>query len=262
MADDNHLIIRYQDSDGNVTERRISEIEPEGTRVISAFCHLRNAQRIFYVPRILSATHAESGQPVSDLYSSLGLPRPPEQRRADQFQVDTTGRLCGHSAEAYKGQRNREKRELFARFHHRAIAAVYKAKFFSMFGDRCFKCGSTRALVMDHHIPMIMGGHLEPGNLVSLCRRCNGRKLDASPDDFYTAEELRRLQPLLEQQKELIDFQIDIARWMNDREAYMLDLGVDPQLVHQILHDPYHRDYVGVPRDGPGIFVSLESSNK
>ncbi len=46
------------------------------------------------------------------------------------------------SAEAYPGQRGKEKRELFTRFRLRAIEDVYKSKFFAMFNHRCFKCGT------------------------------------------------------------------------------------------------------------------------
>ncbi len=100
---------------------------------------------------------------------------------------------------------------------------------------------------------------MEPGNLVALCRRCNGKKLELAPEDFYTTAELQQIQPLLEKQKQIFDFQLDVVRWQNDRETYLLDLGVDPELVHQILYDPQHLDFVGLPKNEPGIIISLEA---
>jgi hypothetical protein len=46
------------------------------------------------------------------------------------------------SKEIYKGQRGKEKRELFKKFIFRAVKEVYKRKFFSLFDNQCFKCGT------------------------------------------------------------------------------------------------------------------------
>ncbi|WP_373506493.1 HNH endonuclease [Thiocapsa sp.] len=257
------LIIQYKDGEGKITERRISDIQPEHSRAIEAFCHLRNARRSFYVPRILTAAYADSGEVIADLYACFGLPEPEQKKQSAIFEPDATGRIRGHSAEAYKGQRNREKRALFRRFLLRAIARAYKEKFFALFDGKCFKCASTRELVMDHHVPMIKGGHLVPGNLVSLCSICNNSKLDLDPEDFYTPEELERLKLLLEQERQLFELQFDRERWENDREAYLLDLGVQPDLVHEILYNPEHIDYVGFSRSSHAtIHVSLNLSGE
>lgn len=88
-----------------------------------------------------------------------------------------------------------------------------------MFDNRCFKCGVKEKsqveiskppiLCIDHHIPMIRGGHLIPGNLVALCRSCNNKKHDLLPEEFYTHEELNRLRPILEKQNEIFNFVFD-----------------------------------------------------
>lgn len=100
-------------------------------------------------------------------------------------------------------------------------------------------------LCMDHHVPMALGGHLVPGNLVSLCRRCNGLKLDKSPTEFYTQEELERLQPLLDAQEDLFNFSFDIDKWKNDKETYLLELGIEKEIVYSALYDEYFVDYIG-----------------
>jgi hypothetical protein len=164
------------------------------------------------------------------------------------------------SKETYPGQRGKEKRELFGRFRFRVIEDVYRRRFFSLFGNCCFKCGraekqqqevgSPPILCIDHHVPMALGGHLLPGNLVSLCRECNNRKLDSPPAYFYSTAELRRLEPLLEAQDSLFRFELDWDRWLDDREAYLQDLGVEPTAVAAALYDEHDYRYVGPGRGG------------
>ena len=83
---------------------------------------------------------------------------------------------------------------------------------------------------------------------VSLCRDCNNRKLDSPPTAFYLAEELERLQPLLEVQHRLFEFTLDWDRWMSDREAYLLDLGAEPAAISAALGDEDDHRYVGPGR--------------
>jgi len=179
--------------------------------------------------------------------------------------------MKNNSKEIYKGQRGKEKRELFNRFRHRAIEEVYKKKFFALFDNRCFKCGIKEkpyveigqppVLCIDHHIPMILGGHLVPGNLVSLCRSCNNKKHDSPPEVFYTLDELNKLKPILENQYEIFNFNFDWKRWDKDREGYLLCLGVEPNLVHELLYNEDHRDFVGLPSDNMGITIKIDVSD-
>ena len=176
--------------------------------------------------------------------------------------------MARKSSEKYPGQRNKEKRELFSQYPFRIIDRLYKQKFFHLFDNRCFKCGKLEKsaqeigfppnLCMDHHIPMALGGHLIPGNLVSLCRRCNGLKLDRSPVEFYTQEELKRLQPLLESQEELFKFSFNIEKWKNNKEAYLLELGIEKEIVHAALHDEYSVNYIGdIDIEGKKMEISI-----
>lgn len=173
-----------------------------------------------------------------------------------------------HSTELSPGQRGKEKRELFKRFRHRAIEDVFKGKLFSIFDHQCFKCGAEERskkvmrqppiLCIDHHIPMALGGHLIPGNLVALCRRCNEAKLDQAPEQFYTPGELERLRPLLARQQSIFEFCFDWESWNTDRRKYLINLGVDPDLVHELLFNPNHPDFIGTKSDIIGVTLSVD----
>ncbi|MCK9426253.1 MAG: HNH endonuclease [Ignavibacteriaceae bacterium] len=175
--------------------------------------------------------------------------------------------MKNNSQEVYKGQRGKEKRELFQRFKIRAIEDIYKKKFFNLFDNQCFKCGIKErpfvdigppVLCIDHHIPMILGGHLVPGNLVSLCRSCNNKKHDSLPEEFYTQKKLDSLKPILEKQHEVFNFNFDWKYWDKDREGYLLSLGVDSKLVHELFYNPEHRDYIGLPSDNSCTIIKID----
>jgi len=57
-------------------------------------------------------------------------------------------------------------------------------------GHRCWYCGisaSETDLVIDHVIPVALGGRTEPENLVAACRACNSGKSSVMPNDPYVA---------------------------------------------------------------------------
>src|SRR3972149_602298 len=152
--------------------------------------------------------------------------------------IKITWVIKNKSKEIYKGQKVKEKHELFKRFRLRAIEDIYKNKFFALFDHRCFKCGIKEksyseigqppVLCIDHHIPMILGGHLVPGNLVALCRICNNKKLDLPPEEFYTPDRLNKLKSLLDKQADIFAFTFDWNYWNQDRKGYLLNLGIEP----------------------------------
>ena len=176
------------------------------------------------------------------------------------------------SIELYPGQRTREKREFFRRYQVSAVQEQYKRRFYHLFGNSCYKCGrfadpsrafeTRRILCMDHHLPMALGGHLVPGNIVSLCRRCNGLKLDRHPSAFYTESELHRLQPLLDQQDELFSFTFNWDKWSSSREEYLLSLGIEAILVHDILYNQEHPDFAGTGSDRLGVVISVSGVDR
>ncbi|MFN9915054.1 MAG: HNH endonuclease, partial [Pirellulaceae bacterium] len=90
------------------------------------------------------------------------------------------------------------------RFRPEILYYQFKLNFFSLFDNKCFKCKKLAAwdiypesdemmggllrqkqLLIDHHVALENGGRYQPGNLVSLCQRCNGRKHTMHPEDFY-----------------------------------------------------------------------------
>lgn len=72
------------------------------------------------------------------------------------------------------------------------VLHIYKC-----FGNKCFHCGATDDLTMDHHKPLVGGNSLELGNTVILCRKCNGYKSATPPEKFYTEDQLLDLLQLL-----------------------------------------------------------------
>jgi hypothetical protein len=105
---------------------------------------------------------------------------------------------------------------------------------------------------------MYLGGHLVPGNLVALCRDCNNRKRDKPPADFYTEDELLRLKPLLELQEELFTFKFDWEKWRNDRKAYLIEVGVRPEIAHAVTTDEDNPHFVGLPNKDVEIVISID----
>lgn len=169
------------------------------------------------------------------------------------------------SSEAYPGQRNREKSKLFSPFRYPCVEDAVKRKFYALFEHRCFRCGRPERpemlageppiLCMDHHVPMALGGRLVPGNLVALCRRCNEEKLDRDPSAFYSEEQLRLLQPILDRQAALFDFKFDREAFEHRPLDYLVSLGVAVELAEQLLSDPDHPDYIFVPGRGEGAMT-------
>ena len=163
-------------------------------------------------------------------------------------------------------QRNLEKRKLFKPYLYPAIEKVFEQRLFGLFDNRCFRChrrerlvpiaGKIKVLCFDHHVPMAAGGKLEPGNTVVLCRNCNQQKLDADPFIFYTTEQLNRVAPLLSAQSSLMRFQFDWDAWDADRLAYLLSLNVEKRIAYDLIHNPYHPDFIGLPERSRDIIIS------
>ena len=67
----------------------------------------------------------------------------------------------------------------------------------SLFNNKCFNCGATDNLHIDHHYPLSKGHALTRNNAVLLCQHCNISKSNKSPEEFYTPEKLSILTEML-----------------------------------------------------------------
>ncbi len=156
-------------------------------------------------------------------------------------------------------RRGKDKRELFKPFRLAILEDHARKRFHDLFGNQCFNPGP---LVMDHHVPIVLGGRLIPGNIVTLCRDCNNRKGDRPPEVFYTAAELERLRPFPLGQAPVFEFEFDREAWESDREAYLVSLGLDPALIREALTDPNHRFHIPPRDDSEGLEVVITIDNK
>lgn len=64
----------------------------------------------------------------------------------------------------------------------------------SEFNKRCYNCGSTSKLHIDHHRPLSKGYPLKIDNAVILCSSCNSSKGSRNPEDFYTNKKYLKLE--------------------------------------------------------------------
>ena len=147
---------------------------------------------------------------------------------------ETPRRLTTEEAQR---QRTADKRALFGRFGLEIVQVAKRRELLRIFEDKCFRCGASERLELDHHVPQYYGGRLVPGNVVVLCRRCNADKGNCHPSGFYTTRDLQRLWPLLEAELRLFDFSFDWFRWDRTPEEYLLSLGVPESDVEAAIRD-------------------------
>lgn len=66
-----------------------------------------------------------------------------------------------------------------------------------VFNNRCFRCGCTDNIHIDHHYPVSKGYPLSLSNAVLLCKDCNLSKFIKLPEEFYTNEEIKKVSSML-----------------------------------------------------------------
>jgi 5-methylcytosine-specific restriction endonuclease McrA len=71
------------------------------------------------------------------------------------------------------------------------------AKLYELFKAKCFNCGSTERLCIDHCKPLSKGFGLSLQNATLLCKSCNSSKHNKMPEEFYSEEKLNILSKLL-----------------------------------------------------------------
>jgi 5-methylcytosine-specific restriction endonuclease McrA len=68
---------------------------------------------------------------------------------------------------------------------------------YTKFNNRCYNCGTSSRLEIDHHKPLSSGYGLTLDNAVILCRACNASKKDKLPEEFYTEQQIATLATIL-----------------------------------------------------------------
>ena len=83
---------------------------------------------------------------------------------------------------------------------------------FKKFDNKCFNCGSKKKLTIYHHYPLEKGYGLKNSdgsyNAVLLCSKCNMKKSNKMPENFYTPLQIKVLEEeykLKKIQKEVYD---------------------------------------------------------
>ncbi len=67
-----------------------------------------------------------------------------------------------------------------------------------VFQNRCFNCGSTEKICVDHNNPLSKGFALTRKNAVLLCFGCNSSKYTKIPAEFYSPAKLKKLKKILD----------------------------------------------------------------
>jgi hypothetical protein len=140
------------------------------------------------------------------------------------------------------------KNNFFKKYIFKCIENLYKKKFFESFDNQCYKCKSKSDLIIDHHIPIYLGGKYENGNLVALCRKCNNKKRETHPNEFYDTFEIETLKPILNNQQNIFQFNFNWKAWDENRSKYLESIGFEKQHIENILENPEHNEYIP-PKD-------------
>lgn len=75
--------------------------------------------------------------------------------------------------------------------------ALDRIEVFRRFDNKCFYCCTTDDLTIDHHIPLSCGKILSHSNAVVLCRSCNSSKGTRIPGEFYSIDQIIKLNNIL-----------------------------------------------------------------
>ena len=67
-----------------------------------------------------------------------------------------------------------------------SVRPTRKKRVFNERGAKCAHCGTEENLTIDHIIPRSKGGTNKIENLQVLCKKCNLKKADKMPNQFYS----------------------------------------------------------------------------
>ena len=106
----------------------------------------------------------------------------------------------GDGAEEMNTLKEPCKREEIANLLKDGLGEDEKKAEMERFKNECFNCGSKEELGFDHHLPLSKGYPLKSievgSNVVVLCRKCNEKKGNKLPQDFYSEDKLKELEEL------------------------------------------------------------------
>jgi hypothetical protein len=236
------ISIDYEDATGVVTHREISELMYRSLFTFDAYCHLRNEIRTFYFKQVTRAVDVSTGEVVADLRPLVGippLPKPPP--RPPSLIPREQRRRLGISSAELRALRTSQRANFIRGYGIRPVYEHFRSKLVAAFGGGCFRCGARAPLVLDHCVPIALGGRLVPGNITVLCRECNELKGEAHPEDFYAADEMSRLVLLLEAQIELLAFEWKAVRWWSgsedERRQYLREIGLGTKAIEGLFDE-------------------------
>lgn len=234
------LHVRYQEEDGIVSNRVMTGFVPFGDQSCSAQILGKDHMQPLTYDRILDAWDSETGVRISvrELCGAPPLPGPltAVPKRKDR----PRGKKRVAEAKFVKAQRRQDSNNFYFRYRHEVIWNHFRNKLLELFDGCCFACGSPECLQMDHHVPFSVGGRREPGNIVMLCDKCNVKKHDYLPEEFYSDDELCCLAPLLARESEVLAFRFDEERWKVGPYSYLCEIGVNPRLVKEVMENSLH----------------------
>jgi 5-methylcytosine-specific restriction endonuclease McrA len=251
------LKVTYLEDDGVVSDSIMSSFVPYRESSCSALPEDGEYWKEMFYENIISAVEMSSGEIISvrELCGARPLARPiniPLKR-----QERPRGKRNEGQRQDSKELRRADTLMFKLRYGNDLIINHFRNELIDLFYGRCFACDNPNDLQMDHHIPLIKGGRKVPGNIVMLCYKCNAKKLDYMPEEFYSQEELAHLQPLLDKERELLDFEFDKERFNRNRYAYLLEIGISPLLLREVTTNIDHLWYV--PLEGYGIGIEIRA---
>ena len=213
---------------------------PWGDSQCSAFLKGGGNSRNLLYENILEAVDLNTGEIISvrELCGARPLAKPimiPLLRRERPKRMRN-----GSDNKISKEARRIDTYSFKSRYVSEVILNHFRNKIIDLFGGRCYACDNPSDLAMDHHVPLSKGGRKEPGNIVMLCYRCNMKKWDFMPEEYYSSGELLHLESLLDKEREVLEFEFNQDKWFGDRYAYLLETGISPLLLDEINTNEYH----------------------
>ena len=96
-----------------------------------------------------------------------------------------------------------------------------KKYIFEKFNYKCFNCGSKKNLTIDHHYPLEKGYRLkiseEIFNAVLLCEKCNRKKSNKMPENFYNKNQIQILSEKYGITKDILNKNEDISQLIEEK---------------------------------------------